>query len=234
MSFAQSVASVAMTATTYKPLASRAYDACCIIYAEMRKRAIPAAQAPKYVQRVTPEGVERVFVGSLVKLFAGIGFTSTASYHHRKHELVDMGCIQQVWRGGNTGSAWAILRPPTYDLWVRFVGKEFRPRDAQVYDQHQRALENFLQTAPSLYPKLLHQAAKGGARTREDFLRCLAALPETTLRSLHPLCLGFAVPGTVHTCGIAPLDVLAPSSHEGSWKRRRDHLRKLQESPLSS
>jgi hypothetical protein len=221
-------------ATTYKPLASRAYDACCIIYDAMVERSVPPEQTPRYVQRETPPGIERVFVGSLVNLFADLGFTSTATYHHRKNELRDMGTIKQLWRGGRSGSAWAILRAPTYDLWIRHVGREFRPRDAEIWDQHEQALGNFLSSAPTLYPQLLKQAARSGARTREDFLRFLAALPELTIRSLNPLCLAFAVPGAIHTCMVAPLDPLAASSHGGAWKRRRDHLStlKLQESPL--
>jgi hypothetical protein len=224
--------SVAMTTTS---LGARAYDACCIIYDAMVERSIPVAEAPRYVRRATPEGVERVYVGGLVAMFAEIGYTSTATYHARKHELVDMSCIQQVWRGGNNGSAWAILRPPTYDLWVRFVGKEFRPRDAEVWDSHERALENFFQSAPTLYRDLLKLAAKAGARNRSDFIGFLAKLPEPTIRSLSPLCLAFAVPGTVHTCMVAPLDPLAVRSHGGAWKRKRDHLAKLklaEKSPL--
>jgi hypothetical protein len=57
-----------------------------------------------------------------------------------------------------------------------------------------RRLASFLQSAPTLYPKLLQQAARSGARSREDFLRFLAAYRKPTFRSLHPLCLGFAVP----------------------------------------
>lgn len=114
---------MAMTATTYKPLASRAFDACVIIWDAMAQRSIPVAEAPKYIRRVAPAEVERVYVGQLVNLFRSLGFTSTSSYHYRRHELMDMGCIRQLWRGGRYGSAWGICeRPPMtfgYGLWER-------------------------------------------------------------------------------------------------------------------
>jgi hypothetical protein len=196
----------------------------------MERRSKPVEKVPSFLRR---PGVERVFVGSLVNLFRELGMNSTATYHNRKHELVSMQCIRKVWNSGFHGSGWALLRPPTYDLWVRHVGKDFRPRDAEVWDAHEQVLENFLGTAPSLYPDLLRAAARSGARTRDDFIAFLAKLPEPQLRSLHPLCLGFAIPGTVHTCMVAPLDPLAPTTAAGAWKRRRDHLAqlKLQESP---
>lgn len=218
--------SVAVTAT------SEGFETCCIVYGEMKRRSIPSAKAYGYKQLI-PDGVERVFVGSLIALFRDLGLTSLGTYHNHKANLTAMGCVSKLQQGRfeHTESVWALHHAPTYDLWVKHVGQHFRQKDAEIWDAHERALENFLGSAPSLYPKLLQQAAKSGARSREDFLRFLASLPEPTLRSLHPVCLGFAVPGTVHTCMTAPLDPLAPSSHAGSWKRRRDHLRKLQESP---
>jgi hypothetical protein len=64
-----------------------------------------------------------------------------------------MGCTKQIWRGGQLGSAWAILQAPSYDLWIEHVGQHFRPRDAEVWDEHERAISNFLDSAPTLYPK---------------------------------------------------------------------------------
>jgi hypothetical protein len=102
-----------------------------------------------------------------------------------------------------------------------------RKREVEVRELHQAHLTSFLEAAPTLFPRLLREAHGAGCRTGADLLRYLADLPERRLRALHPLCLGYAVPGTIHTCGVGGLDLVAPSHAAGAWRRRADHLEQL-------
>jgi hypothetical protein len=217
-------------------VATNALDSARLIYAAMAARSIPASEAGNYLAPFgapMPESIERVYVGSLIRLFRRLGYVSLGTYHTHKNNLIAMGSIRRIQQGRfkHTPSIWALLREPTATLWIEHVGQHVSQRDAEIYDEHERRVSNFLETAPTLYPRLLQQARCSGVKTRDDFLRYLASLPETTLRSLHPLCLAFEVPGTIHSCGIPPLDDLAVSSHAGSWKRNRDARRRLQGSP---
>ena len=196
----------------------------------MLARSVPVAEVPAELAPLVPEGGARVFVGNLVPLVTrDLGMTSLESYHARKHELRRMGCIQQLQRGARyRAGAWALLGPPTVDLWNLHVRRPFsRKREQEVREWHAQRLVSFVEASPVLFPRLLAEARAAGARTGADLLGYLAGLPERRLRALRPLCLGYAVQGAPHTCGVPGLDVLVPSHAAGSWKRRADHLCKL-------
>jgi hypothetical protein len=210
---------------------ARAFQACEVIYAELERRSVSLAEAPNDLVALVPDGAVRLFVGSLIRLLRDLGMTSLETYHSRKSELVDMGCIAQVRAGKRyVPGCWALLAEPTVERWDAQVARPFsHKREVEVRELHQAHLTSFLEAAPTLFPRLLREAHATGCRTGADLLRYLAGLPERRLRALHPLCLGYAVPGTVHTCGIEPLDPTVPSRAAGAWKRRRDHLAKLAE-----
>ena len=207
----------------------RAFQACEVIYAAMVERSVSVAEAPGELLAQVPEGATRLFVGSLIRLLRDLGMSSLETYHSRKHELVDMGCIAQVRAGKRyVAGCWALLAEPTVERWEAKVARPFsRKREVEVRELHQAHLRSFLEAAPTLFPRLLREAHGAGCRTSTDLLRWLAGQPERRLRALHPLCLGYAVPGTVHTCTIEPLDPVAPSHAAGAWQRRADHLAKL-------
>jgi hypothetical protein len=208
---------------------ARAFQACEVIYAAMLQRSVSLAEAPDELVALVPEGASRLFVGSLIRLLRELGMTSLETYHSRKHELVAMGCIAQVRAGKRyVAGCWALLAAPTVERWDEAVARPFsRKRELEVRELHQAHLTSFLESAPVLFPRLLREAHAAGCLTSTDLLHYLADLPERRLRALHPLCLGYAVPGTVHTCAIDPLDVVAPSYAAGAWRRRADHLEQL-------
>jgi hypothetical protein len=195
----------------------------------MVERSVSVAEAPGELLAQVPEGATRLFVGSLIRLLRDLGMSSLETYHSRKHELVDMGCIAQVRAGKRyVAGCWALLAEPTVERWEAKVARPFsRKREVEVRELHQAHLSSFLEAAPTLFPRLLREAHGAGCRTSTDLLRWLAGQPERRLQALHPLCLGYAVPGTVHTCTIEPLDPVAPSHAAGAWQRRADHLAKL-------
>src|SRR6266511_3759484 len=98
-----------MMAATTDLGANRAFQACEIIYAEMERRSVLSANAYGYKSLIL-DGVECVFIGSLIALFKRLGYISLATYHNHKSELVAMGCIQQLQKGmfGHTESVWAL------------------------------------------------------------------------------------------------------------------------------
>jgi hypothetical protein len=195
----------------------------------MVERSVSVAEAPGELLAQVPEGATRLFVGSLIRLLRDLGMSSLETYHSRKHELVDMDCIAQVRAGKRyVAGCWALLAEPTVERWEAKVARPFsRKREVEVRELHQAHLSSFLEAAPTLFPRLLREAHGAGCRTSTDLLRWLAGQPERRLQALHPLCLGYAVPGTVHTCTIEPLDPVAPSHAAGAWQRRADHLAKL-------
>jgi hypothetical protein len=204
-----------------------------VIYTEMLSKSVPVAEAPPELAPLVPEDAVAVFVGNLLPLIRWhLGMTSTETYHSRKSELVTMGCIVQLRRGSRfrTG-AWALIRPPTYDLWLATVARPFsRRREVELVERHLWAVEGFLRTAGQQYPALVREAVEVGATTGAEFLAYLGGLPEVRLRRLFPageVCLGYAVAGAVHTCLVPDLDPAVPGRLAGAWKRRADHLATL-------
>jgi hypothetical protein len=212
---------------------SASYDACALIYAELERRSVPVAAAPRELAPLVPDGAVAVFVGNLMVLIrTELGMTSAETYHSRKGELLAMGAIAQLRRCSRfrTG-AWALLRPPTVDLWLAHVARPFsRRREAALRERHAEGVEGFLRTAARLYPALVREAVAAGATTGAELLTYVAALPEARLRRLFPageVCLGFAVAGAVHICQVPDLDPTVPARLAGAWKRRADHLARL-------
>jgi hypothetical protein len=127
--------------------------------------------------------------------------------------------------------AWALLRPPTVELWLATVARPFsHKREAALRERHAATVEGFLRTAPRLYPALVAETVGAGAVTGAELLAYLAGLPEARLRRLFPageVCLGYAVAGAVHTCLVPDLDPTVPGRLAGAWKRRADHLATL-------
>jgi len=211
---------------------SAAYDACVLIYEVLERRSVPVVEAPPELAPLVPEGAVAVFVGNLLPLFRELGMTSCETYHSRKMELLAMGCVAQLRRGSRfrTG-AWALLRPPTYDLWLAQVARPFsRRREVELRERHAWAVHTFLADAPKLYPTLVAEAVEAGASTGAELLAYVAALPEARLRRLFPageVCLGYAVPGAVHVCLVPDLDPSVPGRLAGAWRRRADHLADL-------
>jgi hypothetical protein len=197
-----------------------------------------AASVPARVEDASPgavEGAEAIFVGNLLPLMVGLGYTSTEQFHSRKHELVAMGCVRQLRRGVRwRPGAWILYRAPTPELWLAHVARPFSyRREAAVREQHHRLLAGFFRDVASSHPGLLAELVDVGAHTAAEVIAYLAGLPETRLRALFPggqLCLGYAVQGAGHICHVADLDPLAPSTSAGAWKRRADHLEDLRKS----
>jgi hypothetical protein len=198
----------------------------------MEKRSMTVGATPPELRPLMPGDAVAVFVGNLLPLMRELGMTSCEQYHSRKTELVAMGCVGQLRRGSRfrTG-AWALLQPPTYDLWLAYVARPFsRRREAALGENHRQAVAGFLRTAAELYPTLVREAVEAGATTGAELLAYIAALPEARLRRLFPageVCLGFAVIGAVHTCLVPDLDPVVPGRLAGAWKRRADHLTTL-------
>jgi hypothetical protein len=171
-----------------------------------------------------------MFVGNLLPLVRWeLGMSSTEQYHSRKSELLAMGCIRQLRRGSRFRvGAWALIRPPTLQLWDTHVRRPFsRKREVALRERHAFAVQWFLRTAPKLYPALVAEAVGAGASTGGELLAYVAGLPESRLRRMFPageVCLGYAVPGAIHVCQVAGLDPAVPSHAAGAWKRRADHL----------
>jgi hypothetical protein len=212
---------------------SAAFDACRLIYAEMAARSVPVAEAPPELAPLVPDGAVAVFIGNFMVLIrTELGMSSAQTYYARKMELLAMGCVAQLRRGARfrTG-AWALLGPPTVERWLAQVARPFsRRREAALRERHAWAVEGFLRTAGRLYPALVREAAQVRATTGAELLGYVAGLPEARLRRLFPageVCLGYAVPGAVHTCQVPDLDLSVPGRLAGAWKRRADHLATL-------
>jgi hypothetical protein len=134
-----------------------------------------------------------------------------------------MGCISQLRRGTRYRlGAWALIRPPTVEAWHEACLPPFsRKREAQLRDGHHRALKAFLRTVAHEHPQLIGLifADKGVAALRlADLLTWLLGRDEAWLRREFPsgeVCLGYHVPGAVHTCLVPGLDPLAPSHAAG-------------------
>jgi hypothetical protein len=212
---------------------SAAYDACALIYGEMLARSVPVMEAPPELRPLVPDGAEAVFIGNLLPLIRWeLGMSSTEQYHSRKSELLAMGCARQLRRGSRFRiGAWALIRPPTVDLWLAHVARPFsRRREVELVELHRWAVQGFLENAARLYPTLVREAVGAGASTGAELLAYVAALPEGRLRRLFPageVCLGFAVAGAVHVCQVPDLDPSVPGRLAGAWKRRADHLQNL-------
>jgi hypothetical protein len=216
------------------PGATSAYfRTCALLYEELLARSVPPGEAPPpELAPLVPDDAVALFVGNLLPLFRELGLTSCEQYHSRKSELLAMGCVAQLRRGSRfrTG-AWALLRPPTVELWLATVARPFsQRREVALRERHAFAVQGFLQTAARLYPALVAEAVAAGAATGAELLAYVAALREVRLRRLFPageVCLGYAVARAPHVCQVPDLDPTVPGRLAGSWKRRRDHLAKL-------
>lgn len=212
---------------------SAAFDACALIYKEMLARSVPVDQAPPELAPLVPYGAVAVFAGNLLPLIRWeLGMTSTEQYHSRKSELLAMGSVAQLRRGSRFQvGAWALLRPPSADLWLATVARPFsRRRETELRERHAWAVHTFLENGPKLYPALIAEAVEAGVSIGAELLAYVAQLPEARLRRLFPageVCLGYAEAGAVHVCLVADLDPTVPGRLAGAWKRRADHLERL-------
>lgn len=211
---------------------SAAFNTCVLIYTEMKRRSVPVEQAPPELAPLVPTGAVALFLGNLLPLFRELGMTSCETYHSRKSELLAMGCVVQLRRGSRFQvGAWALIWPPTVDLWLAHVARPFsRRREVELRERHVWAVHTFLADAPKLYPTLVREAVKAGATTGAELLAYVAGMPEGRLRRLFPageVCLGYAVPGAVHICLVPDLDPTVPGRLAGAWKRRADHVATL-------
>jgi hypothetical protein len=211
---------------------SATFTTCELVYQTMLARSVPVEQAPPELAPLVPDGAVALFLGNLLPMFRELGLTSCETYHSRKTELLVMGCVAQLRRGSRfrTG-AWALIRPPTVDLWLVQVARPFSyRREAVLRERHAAAVEGFLRTAAQQYPALVAEAVAAGATTGAELLGYVAALPEARLRRLFPsgeVCLGFTPAEAVHTCLVADLDPSVPGRLAGSWRRRELHLATL-------
>lgn len=178
---------------------------------------MPVPRAPADLLPTVPSGAVAVFVGNLLPLVRDdLGMSSTAQYHQHKHQLIMMGCVAQLRRGVRLRvGAWALLAPPTPQRWDEAVRRPFSRRvEHEHRERHAFHVEAFVAERLGGRRELLAKVADQG----EVWLR--AAFPRVP-------CLGYH--GGPHTCGVADLDVLAPSRSAGSWKRRQNHLAVLRD-----
>jgi hypothetical protein len=76
----------------------------------------------------TVEG-RKVWKGHLTKVFTELGLP-TPQYTHVMKCLKEMGCVEQIQRGGGIGnSQWQMIRPPEEELFLA-KGSEARRRDS--------------------------------------------------------------------------------------------------------
>ena len=173
-----------------------------------------------------PDGA-LVFHGNILPTMTSLGFTSRQQWHDLKRDLRAMACIRQLRRGARYRlGAWVLLRPPTPELFEEHC----RPLPQRVLaakrDAHDQALIRFILHVKTTHPGQLEAWVAAGIRRPEEVIGWLAALPEKRLRSEFPgVCTGFH--GGPHSCMVADLDPLAPSSAAGAATRRRAHLARL-------
>ncbi|SRR6266704_1007442 len=215
-----------------KGLTSRAYDACVLIFQTAWERSTPVGDLPVDLAALIPPDLkrelERVFLGSFMGLFRDLGMSSERTYHDRQGELKAMGCLRRLRAGTRERlGVWALLRPPTEELWNGHVKRPFtRRREQGARELHDQRLGRFLTTLPSRHPELLAELVRAGCHTPLSVLAYLAELPERHLRARFPggeVCVAYDVAGAKHVCGIPELDPLAPSTAGGAYKRRADH-----------
>lgn len=85
------------------------FDHSVAVYNEMRANAKPVG--------VEGEGRMLVWEGFLTKLTKRLGL-STPYYTMVRRELIRMGCIRQLRRGGgNSASQWELVKKPTQELY---------------------------------------------------------------------------------------------------------------------
>jgi hypothetical protein len=213
---------------------SRAYEHACRVYEAMAAVAsVPIAEAPPDVRKLVGEGIERVFVGNLLPFMVALGYTSRAQYDDVKRALMAMRCVEQLARGARfRRGAWAVLRPPTVELWEAHVGRIVHREQLDQREAHDMALVRFFLRASTMHRDLLEVLVAADCKTPEQVIRWLGELPEKRLRAMFPdgsVCLALHHPGAVHTCGVAGLDPTVSSAAAGAWKRRADHLAQLQQ-----
>jgi hypothetical protein len=212
-------------------LTSRAYDSCCLIYRTALERSTPVDALTSDVAALVPPNLapEAVFVGSFFGLFPALGIASEASYHYRRTELEAMGCLRRLRHGARfLPGVWALVHPPTEELWLIHVGRPFtnRRKEQDARELHDARLGRFLVDLPTRHPELLAELVRAGCHSASSVLTYLGELPERHLRARFPggeVCLGYDLDGARHTCNIAELDPRAPSTAEGAYKRRADH-----------
>jgi hypothetical protein len=210
----------------------RAFAHCQRVYAAMAGRSVPAVEIG---DPAVPTDATAVYIGNLIPLMRSLGYTSTEQYHAVKTALVEMGCVRQLRRGTRYRvGAWALIRPPTVQAWDAAIRRPFsHKREVQLRENHRRALHSFLREVAREYPQLVGLAAlELGVRSlvTADLVTYLVGRDEGWLRREFPsgeLCLGYTVPGAVHTCRVPDLDPTVPSHVAGAWKRRADYLATL-------
>jgi hypothetical protein len=94
----------------------------------------------------------RVYEGHLTRLFGELGL-STPYYTSVRRKLVQMGCIDQVRRGGgNAPSRWILRKPPTAELWNSATTLR-RPKTDKLAQLEQR-VNDLSRTVSELHGKV--------------------------------------------------------------------------------
>lgn len=111
------------------------YQHCIDVYSKMRVEAI-----------ITEGEDDRILMweGFLTRLTRGLGL-STPYYTMVRQELVRMGCIRQLRRGGGTSpSQWELVHKPTPDLYHNAKARPTREKtrldtlEQRIKDLHER------------------------------------------------------------------------------------------------
>lgn len=111
------------------------FDHCMNVYNKMREQAV--------VTEVADGERMLVWEGFLTKLTRGLGL-STPYYTTVKRDLVRMGCMQQLRRGGGSSpSQWELKHKPTQELFHNAAGKLSKPTafdtvNQRLTDLHER------------------------------------------------------------------------------------------------
>jgi hypothetical protein len=111
------------------------FDHCTKVYEAMAEQSKPS----------TTEGFEgEVYSGHLTGLFSDLGL-AVPYYSSVMAKLKDMDCVLQLRRGGGSAqSIWAILRPPTEELFEATADKTASPtaRKPKVSDMLQQQIRD--------------------------------------------------------------------------------------------
>jgi len=126
------------------------YDHCVRVYDTMLAQA-----APEVVEDISDTAVP-VYEGYLTKLMSGLGL-STPYYTSIRRTLMDMGCIEQIRRGGGPSpSRWALLQTPEEQVFADYEARKRGPkgRVAQV-EQYARSLHKRMTEMEEAYDRLV-------------------------------------------------------------------------------
>lgn len=110
------------------------FEHACNVYADMEKSAKPVAHQGQEIL---------VYEGHLTQLFKGLRL-SVPYYTAIKNQLIGMGCIEQMRRGGGSGmSKWVLWKTPTLDEWQAFSPSKSRRGSKQLMmEQRIKALQD--------------------------------------------------------------------------------------------